>query len=239
MTEIDAAMTLGEIVDQHPSLATELERRNLDYCCGGRRTLAEACDEHGLDPDATAASLNGMAPDEPPGDWTGMDPTELVDHLEATHHRFLDEQLPRLAHLTEKIASVHGSNHPELLDVAQAFGCLRAELEPHLLKEERVLFPMVRELVAADEALLFHCGSVANPISVMLAEHDQAGDLLDLLVDLTNSFRTPSDGCASYRACFRGLAALDADTRLHIHKENNSLFPAVIALEERFTATVN
>ena len=146
---------------------------------------------------------------------------------------FLKEELPRLTALTEGIRDVHGANHPELAEVSAVFRRLRAELEPHLMKEERVLFPMVRQLVAAEFRPAFHCGSIANPISVMLAEHDHAGNLLDLLVGLTGGFETPADGCASYRACYDGLADLDADTRMHIHKENNALFPAVVALEDR------
>ncbi len=233
MNVIEATATLGEIVDHHPSLARELERRKLDYCCGGGRTLAEACRERGLDAGAVADELAGLAPEEPPGEWTGLDPVGLVDHLEATHHRFLKEELPRLTALTEGIRDVHGANHPELTEVSAVFRRLRAELEPHLMKEERVLFPMVRQLVAAEFRPAFHCGSIANPISVMLAEHDHAGNLLDLLVGLTGGFETPADGCASYRACYDGLADLDADTRMHIHKENNALFPAVVALEDR------
>lgn len=233
MDGIDTTATLGEIVDRHPSLARELDRRELDYCCGGRRTLADACREQGLDPGAVVGELAGLAPEEQPGEWTGLDPVGLVEHIEATHHRFLKAELPRLSALADKVREVHGASHPELVEVAKVFRRLRAEMEPHLMKEEQVLFPMIRQLAEARFRPAFHCGSITNPVSVMLAEHDQAGNLLDRLVSLTGRFETPADGCASYKACYDGLAELDADTRLHVHKENNVLFPAVVALENR------
>lgn len=231
MRRIDPRLTLGALVTDHPELARELERRGLDYCCGGARTLADACRDKGLDADLVAAELASAALDVPPPDWAAMGPTELVDHIEATHHRYLHQELPRLTALVDKVCAVHGERHPELHEVRAVFAEIRADLDPHLLKEERVLFPMIRELEAATEPPQFHCGSLRNPISVMLVEHDRIGGLLERLRALTDGYAVPADGCASYEACFQGLAALDADTRLHIHKENNLLFPAVVELE--------
>jgi regulator of cell morphogenesis and NO signaling len=125
----------------------------------------------------------------------------------------------------------HGGNHPELATVAGIFADLRADLEPHLLEEERVLFPMIRQLAVADTAPAFHCGRLANPVSVMMSEHDRAGVLLERLRAAADDYRIPVDACASYRALYEGLAALEADTHLHVHKENNLLFPAVVARE--------
>jgi regulator of cell morphogenesis and NO signaling len=165
--------------------------------------------------------------------WAAMDVAALVDHLEATHHRYLWAELPRLSTLADKVVSVHAERHPELVDIAACVATVRADLEPHLTKEERVLFPMIRQLAGAESAPMFHCGSLANPISVMLDEHDTVGELLTELRALTNAYRTPADGCASYAALFSGLAELEADTHLHVHKENNVLFPAVLALERQ------
>jgi regulator of cell morphogenesis and NO signaling len=120
--------------------------------------------------------------------------------------------------------------------VKVTFTALRDDLEPHLMKEERVLFPMIRELADATTAPTFHCGSVANPIRMMLLEHDRAGELLAELRDITNEFQPPEDGCASYQALYHGLAEIEADTHLHVHKENNVLFPAVLALEDALSA---
>ena len=227
--------TLAAIVDANPASARVLERHQLDYCCGGRRTLEQACAERDLDPAAVLAELGALQP-AAAADWTTMGPAQLVDHIESTHHRYLHEELPRLAALTDKVVGVHGTRHPELHRVKVTFSALRDDLEPHLMKEERVLFPMIRELADATTAPTFHCGSVANPIRMMLLEHDRAGELLAELRDITNEFQSPEDGCASYHALYGGLAEIEADTHLHVHKENNVLFPAVLALEDALSA---
>jgi len=236
-TTIDATTRLGDLVTAHPELARELERRGLDYCCGGGQTLAEACEAIGLDAAETAGELAGAASAAPLADWASMTAAELVDHIESTHHRYLWDEMPRLSALVDKILTVHGDRHPELREIAECYAEIRADLEPHLTKEERVLFPMIRELADATTPPSFHCGTLQNPISVMLAEHDTVGDLLARLRRLTGGYEPPADGCASYRACFEGLAALEADTHLHVHKENNLLFPQVLEMESRLGAT--
>ncbi len=167
-----------------------------------------------------------------------MSADELVAHLESTHHRYLWDEMPRVTALIDKIVSVHGGRHPELSAIAACFAEVCADLEPHMLKEEHVLFPMIRELAASSGMPSFHCGTLRNPIAVMVAEHDGVGDLLARLRVLTNDYTPPADGCASYAACFAALAELEADTHLHIHKENNVLFPAVERLEAERTAAV-
>ena len=236
MTTFDATAIPANLANRHPSLAGGLERRGLDYSCGGDRTLVEGCRPLRVDEGETARELSEELTPEPEGDWVGMGPTELVDHIEATHHRYLHEELPRLGALADKVEAVHGANHTGLRDVVDTFRALRADLEPHLMKEERILFPMVRDLTAATDLPAFHCGSIANPISVMILEHHGAGRLLDQLVDLTGGFQPPADGCASFNAFYRGLAELNTDTRMHIHKENNSLFPAVSRIEKDLLA---
>lgn len=234
MTTIDLDTTLAEVVTAHPRLARELERRGLDYCCGGLRTVAHASSAAGLDPRAVvhelvAASAEDAGDVEEP--WATMGVVDLVDHIEATHHRYLWDELPRLAALVGKVDGVHGGGHPELAEVARIFAALRADLEPHLAKEEQMLFPMIRELAGAAALPSFHCGGLARPISVMLGEHDRVGELLAGLRATTGGFATPADGCASFQACYQGLADLEADTHMHVHKENNLLFPAVVRLE--------
>jgi regulator of cell morphogenesis and NO signaling len=236
MTTIDPTTTLGELVTAHPQLAREFELLDLDYCCGGQRTLVDACVARGLNAWTTADQLAHIVVDEPAPAWSAMGLTDLVDHLESTHHRYLWDELPRLSALVAKIVSVHGDRHPELTQVEACFAEIRHDLEPHLVKEERVLFPMIRELDAATESVSFHCGTLRNPISVMLSEHDAVGDLLAQLRQLTNGYEPPADGCASYVACYAGLAELEVDTHLHIHKENNLLFPGVVRIESELAA---
>ncbi len=237
METIDPIMTLGALVNEHPEMAREFERRGLDYCCGGGQTLADACAGKGLDPAVIALELAVAAAEGHASEWSTMGAAELVDHLEVTHHRYLWDEMPRLSALVAKVVSVHGERHPELHAAAACYAALRADLEPHLLKEERVLFPMIRELAVADAMPSFHCGALQNPISMMLREHDAVGGLLVQLRRLTSDYQSPADGCASYVACFAAFADLEADTHLHIHKENNLLFPLVVRIESELSAS--
>jgi regulator of cell morphogenesis and NO signaling len=223
--------TLGELVTVRPGAARVLERYRLDYCCGGARTLTEACEAAGVDPDEVDAALEAATP-LPTPDWATMSPARLADHIEAVHHTYLRSELPRLGALAAKVRDVHGGRHPELVEVAALFDALRADLEPHLHKEELVLFPRIRALDEATPAP-GAAGPVGPPIRVMRAEHDAAGDLLARLRLTTADYTVPDDGCASYLALYEGLAELEADTHLHVHKENNVLFPAAEALEQR------
>ena len=230
---IDVSMTLAEVVDAFPRLTREFERRGLDYCCGGGRTLGQACAAIGVDPELTVAELSAAVVGAESGsaEWTTMPADVLVDHLEAVHHRYLSDEMPRVTALVDKIVSVHGERHPELVEIASCFAQVCSDLEPHMLKEEQILFPMIRELATSPGIPSFHCGSLRNPISAMLSEHDAVGDLLARLHHLTDGYAPPADGCASYVACFAAMAELEADTHLHIHKENNVLFPMVVRLE--------
>jgi len=236
MSTIQPDTTLAELVIVRPELAPRLDALGLDYCCGGQRRLADALAAAGLDFTDITTELEAtpQAP-ELAADWEGID--GLVDHLEATHHAYLRDTLPRLVALADKVAGVRGANHPELIAVAGMVHAIRADLEPHLLKEEQVLFPMIRQLAAADAAPAFHCGSLSNPIRVMLSEHDTVGESLADLRACTDAYRVPDDGCASYRALYTGLAELEADTHLHVHKENNLLFPAVLEAEHGLAAS--
>lgn len=228
-------VSLGDLVTEHPRLARVLEQHGLDYCCGGRQSLGDACAAAGLAVDDVVESLQATDGGDRE-EWTELAPTAFVDHLEATHHEYLKAEMPRLTGLADKVADVHGGRHPELIEVAATYAELRAELEPHLAKEEQVLFPMVRELASASGPVSFHCGSLRNPISVMMMEHERAGDLLARLRQLTDGYAVPDDACGSYRALFAGLEELEADTHLHVHKEQNVLFPTVVELENRLYA---
>ena len=224
---------LAEIVDLVPGAPRVLESFDLDYCCGGGRSLVDACELAGIDVVEVIEALDGLDAGPAP-DWVPMSPALLADHLEATHHAYLHAELPRIEALAVRVVGVHGALHPELVEVARLCTSLREDLEPHMAKEERVLFPMVRELASAISPPSFHCGSVANPISMMMREHEQTGSILEALRSETDGYRAPEDACASYRALYEALDALEADTHLHIHKENNVLFPAVIELEKHW-----
>jgi len=235
--DIVPSMTLGEIVTLHPSLAADLERRGLDYCCHGARTLAAAAGEAGLDPQAVADELSAARVDEPPAEWASLLPDDLADHIESVHHRYLWAELPRISALVDRIVAVHGDRHPELAEVHRLFTELRADLEPHLVREEQVLFPMIRQLADPADRPRSETEEIAAQIEALTAEHETVGELLDELNRLTGGYATPVDGCATYAACYQALAELEADTHLHVHKESNVLFPALRALPTERSAT--
>ena len=158
-----------------------------------------------------------------------MAPANLILHLVHAHHTYLHAELPNLDRIAQKVLDVHGRRHPELHEVRTLIGALRDDLEPHLLKEERVLFPAILDLLSGPAQFPF--GSIANPIKMLGIEHDRAGDILTRLRAVTNDYAAPDDACASYRSLYEQLAELEHDTHLHVFEENHVLFPQAAALE--------
>ncbi|MGV3484608.1 MAG: iron-sulfur cluster repair di-iron protein [Planctomycetaceae bacterium] len=235
MLTLDPEQTVGDFVRQKPARARVFEALKIDYCCGGKVSLRRACEKRGVevgDVLQTLAQCDEQAASDALVDVDSMGLAELADHIEATHHAYLRRELPRLDFMTEKVARVHGDTDRRLHRMREAFVALKAELEPHMMKEEMVLFPIVRQLEASSERPEFHCGSVANPIRQMEHEHDLAGDALAILSESTDGYAAPEWACNTYRALLHSLAQLEADMHQHIHKENNVLFPKAIRLEQ-------
>jgi regulator of cell morphogenesis and NO signaling len=234
MTIFQIDNTVGAIVRDRPSLSTLFEQAQLDYCCGGKKTLAAACQQRGIDPQAFLAQLEDYAAKEtaPEVNLTELSLTELADHIERIHHAYLHTELPRLEKLVTKVAAVHGEKEPRLLQIQAVFLALSAELTTHLMKEEQVLFPMIRQLEASDTLPSFHCGTIANPVHRMESEHDEAGTALAQLRQLTDDYTPPDWACNTYRALLDALQTFEQDMHQHVHKENNVLFPRAIALEQ-------
>lgn len=223
---------VGDLVRQRPAFSRVLEQHRIDYCCGGKITLADACAKRGIDP----LALLDKFEDAGHGEGTGspidrMGLAELVDHIVGTHHAYLREELPRIDALTLKVASVHGQANPSLLNVRECFVECRAELEAHMIKEEHVLFPMIRELEAPTSCACGTRRSISGPIRMMEAEHDSAGDALERMHALTDGYTPPEDACNTYRAMLDALATFERDMHEHVHKENNVLFPRALELE--------
>ncbi len=235
MPTLDTNTTVGDFVRDNPDRARVFESLRIDYCCGGKVSLDQACRKRGLDVSVVLQQIeqcdqSGLS--ESLIDADSMTLTELADHIEATHHNYLKEELPRLDFMTEKVARVHIDREPRLAQTRQAFLALKAELEPHMMKEERILFPIIRQMEQASGPLQFHCGSVANPIRQMEYEHDQAGNALAILSESTDCYTPPEWACNTYRAMLDSLALLETDMHQHVHKENNVLFPKAIQLEQ-------
>lgn len=235
MTSRFAAVTLGSIVAADYRAAAVLEQFGLDFCCGGKRTLEEACAQHRLsvpDIDAALSRLTGAPADVPDASWSA---DELTRVIVRRHHAYVRAQIPVIGAHLAKLVSVHGGRHPELRSIAGHFEQVADELQMHMVKEEEILFPYIRALAAAEEqeavAPPNMFGTVMNPIRMMEAEHQSAGNELEAVRALTSNFAVPADGCATYRVCFQELEAFDRDLRMHIHLENNILFPKAMALE--------
>ena len=230
--------TVGDLAVAMPGATRIFEKLGIDYCCGGKRSLRDACQRAGLSADEVMRELEeGERQQSARSDseWQNSSLSELISHIVCKYHAFLKKELPRLEKLISKVEGVHGQKHPELSRVETIFQSLQSELMPHMMKEEQVLFPYIEQLEHSVQshhpAPAAHFGTVSNPIRMMTHDHDNAGDQLREMRTATNGFAVPADGCASYRALYQALEEFERDLHQHIHLENNILFPKAIRLE--------
>ena len=209
--------TVADLVVARPASARIFERLGLDYCCGGKRPLADACRKRGLDVDAVVAELEGAESAAGACEIAGLSSAELCEHIVSTHHARLREELPRLSTLVDKVVKAHGKDDARLVFVRGAFADLRAELEEHIDEEERVLFPAI----AAGDTVT---------ASSFEDDHERAGALLERLSELTDGYDLRGALCNTHRATLDALAELQLDLHQHIHEENNVLFPRAAAV---------
>lgn len=227
--------TIGDLVTQRPGRSRVFEKLGIDYCCGGKKSLANVCKVKGLDANTVLTILlaaeQGDVTNEP--DWSQTSLTALAEHIEQTHHAYLKGELPRLEAMVYKVASVHGNSHPWMREIDDIFSRFAADLHAHMIKEEHVLFPMIRNLERDDASPAAPSGhSLANLVHVMEHEHDGAGEDLAKMRVLTDNYQPPEDACNTFRATLSGLAELEADMHRHVHKENSILFPRAMVMEQ-------
>jgi len=219
--------TLAELVLHRPASADLLERLRLDYCCGGRRTLAEACAERGLDAPTVIAMVEGLGERAEPGpdvhDVRRASIPDLCDHIVRAHHEPTRRQLPRIAELLDRVVRVHGGSHPELADLRRVFTGLRTELEEHFDLEEATVFPACRTLGAADSP-----ATVDDSVLALCEDsHEFAGEALSAMRELTDGYETERAYCGTHRALLEALQRFELELHQHVHEENNVLFPRV------------
>lgn len=234
---IATTQTVREIALEQPHSIRVFESFGIDYCCGGRKPLVEACQASHFSVDEVLAALDSAAGNVAPlpVDWSHASLRRLINHIVETHHFYVKRELPRLAILAQKVVSRHGDTQSHLPATQKAVSQLDDELTHHLAKEENILFPYIADLEAALESNNAHpdaCfGTVANPIAMMTSEHEGAGELLGEIRSLSNHFTTPAGACPTYHAFYDGLREFEQDLHRHIHLENDILFPRAIELE--------
>jgi regulator of cell morphogenesis and NO signaling len=237
MSELSEHTTIGEIVSTDFRTAAIFEQFGIDFCCGGRRSIGEACQSAAVDPTTVCRALDALPPagESSDDDFMHVPLPQLIDHIVETHHQYLRLAVPTVARYLAKLVDVHGTRHPELERVRDSFARLGGDLMQHMVKEEQVLFPYVRDIAihGVDASWPSPFGTVENPIRMMEREHREAGDELRQIRELTGGFTPPDDGCATYRVCFEELAHFERDLHRHVHLENNVLFPRAIEIERR------
>jgi len=233
--QVVSERTVRDLASTNPGAARIFESFGIDYCCGGERSLAQACSAAKVSVEEVMHALEQTPAQKDDRDWQAASLAELIQHIVEKHHAYVRAEIPRLTDLIAKVARVHGQNHPELESIELSFQALAEELTLHLLKEERMLFPYIVQLEAAVKSggrpapAMF--GAVQNPVRMMMMEHDSAGELLRRMRQVTKGYTVPEDGCMSYRMLYRALPEFEADLHQHIHLENNILFPRAVALE--------
>lgn len=234
MIELDS--TLADIVTSFPSTATVFDRLKVDYCCHGAMTLKEACLTLGLDPQSVRDEILRVGAVSVPEGWSKLGPEALVLHIKSKHHSYLKRELPRLSTLAVKVQRLEGKDRPELAAICSCLKELEKEFDAHLANEEGGLFVQVKSLTAPNSAISATMGTLQLALSEMEEDHEKVMTLLEHLRAQTNDFNPPGESSDDLRALFSGLAELEADTHLHIHKENNVLAPRAIELENRLKA---
>jgi regulator of cell morphogenesis and NO signaling len=216
--------SVSQWVVELPARSRVFEKNGIDYCCGGKATLRQACQKRQINPDAVIADLLAAGHDPDQRDWSAASLTELADHIESTHHAWLKKELPRVAMLVHRTFTVHGLHYRWLAELKTTYDRFAAEMDAHMFKEEHILFPRIRQIDAGRRE-----AEVDQPVAIMEHEHERAGADLETMRTITSNYSAPPEACNTFRAMLDALREIEADTHLHVHKENNILFPRAMA----------
>jgi len=238
-----ADKTIGEFVTEDYRTAAVFEKHGIDFCCGGKVVLSEACREKGIELDKILAELvsAGSTPLGRSQDYAAWDLSFLSDYIINVHHAYLWENLPLIAAYTHKVAQVHGANHPEVIEIASIFDRIATDMDAHLRQEEEVLFPTIRHVEAAWKTGTALDAKDLETIRVSLAklirEHDEVGEAIHTIRHLSNDYALPSDACNTYTVTYQKLSEFEDDLHKHVHLENNILFPKAAKYQDATTCT--
>jgi len=230
---------IGELVAQDYRTASVFKKYGIDFCCQGNRTINDACLAKKIDGQLVVADLNTLpqSQSDQVTDYKSWPIDLLVDYIEKKHHRYVEEKTQEIKPYLDKICRVHGDRHPELFQINEHFNATAGELAMHMKKEEMVLFPYVRKMAKANQENVKleapHFGTVQNPIQMMMNEHTAEGERFRRIEEISNNYTPPQDACNTYQVTFALLKEFEQDLHLHIHLENNILFPKAIELESK------
>jgi regulator of cell morphogenesis and NO signaling len=228
-----ANKTLSQIVTDHYQAARVFENYGFDFCCKGKRPLAEACKEKQIPLDQVLRELGvSIASSDQPADFNSMSLTELAEYIVRVHHGYVKLNMPQVFGYVARVASKHGETYPYMKEVYALFSELQEELSQHMLKEEKILFPRIKmmEMNAGSDN---SAGYLQAPIQVMEEEHDHAGTIMQKIRELTRNYTAPEQACTTHRLTLESLKAFEIDLHQHVHLENNILFPKAIELFAR------
>lgn len=233
-------ITVGEFVAGDFRTAAVFSKYGIDFCCKGNRTLEEVCEKKGIDIHVVQDELNTVLESKSDNniDFKSWPIDLLIDYIEKTHHRYVEEKSTALLFYLDKLCKVHGQRHPELFEIGLHFKICATELAQHMKKEELILFPFVKKMFNAlrDQESIEqpHFGTVNNPIAMMQDEHENEGERFRIIAKLTDNYNPPVDACETYRVTFAMLKEFEQDLHKHIHLENNIVFPKAQAMETKF-----
>jgi len=230
-------MTVAEIVTNNIKTADIFKRNGIDFCCGGNVLVGEICKKKNVDFEQLKTDLNNIGAELPTGhDYNSWDLDFLADYIINTHHKYVTEANNMIIQYSDKVAKVHGHHYTEVVKINQLFHAIAEELTMHMHKEEMILFPFIKQIAVAKKSNTPldtpPFGTIQNPINMMEAEHDDAGDIIKEIAELSNNFTPPAEACNTFKALYAKLKEYQDDLFQHIHLENNILFPKAIALEQ-------
>ncbi len=234
--DVAAGESIGQIAAKDIRKAEVFKKYGIDFCCGGKKSLKQVCEESGLDAATIEAELDQVQTKPQGENFDRWEPDFLADYIYNKHHRFYYDEAPVISDLLAKVVGRHGNQHQELELLQALYKKLTAELDTHFMKEEKVLFPFIKALVNAKKtgstAELYNGFSITQPVQMMESDHEAAGEILVEMRKLANDYTTPADACNSYQFLYQKLKALEEDLHQHIHLENNILFPKALKLEK-------
>ena len=240
-TTAENTETIGEIVAKDYRKAQVFKNMGIDFCCGGKKTIAEVCEKKGINAEEVERQLEAIKAENSNSetDFQNWDLGFLSDYIINTHHRYVRDNTSFILELAQKVARVHGERHPELIRVAELFSRVGNDLTLHMVKEEKILFPFIKELaqVYNTGGMLPSAdfGKISVPIQVMDSEHEQVGGDFETIRELTSRYQLPADACTSYTILFKKLDEYESDLHRHVHLESNILFPKAIQLEKELS----